>query len=105
MDVLLKVSTDFLTMVHASIVGAGTGVYRVNGNLALSRAVGDKSERPYVSGEQVHKFDNNAITMVQGVPDIVQHPLDAENDQFIILATDGLWDVMSSSEAVNYVHR
>ncbi|CAM9483439.1 unnamed protein product, partial [Hapterophycus canaliculatus] len=25
-------------------------------------------------------------------------------DQFVILASDGLWDVMSSEEAVQYVH-
>ena len=27
-----------------------------------------------------------------------------ETDQFVILASDGLWDVMSSEEAVQYVH-
>lgn len=30
--------------------------------------------------------------------------LKRESDQFIILASDGLWDVMSSDEAVQYVH-
>eukprot|EP00617_Octactis_speculum_P013108 CAMPEP_0185755476 /NCGR_PEP_ID=MMETSP1174-20130828/13967_1 /TAXON_ID=35687 /ORGANISM="Dictyocha speculum, Strain CCMP1381" /LENGTH=332 /DNA_ID=CAMNT_0028434037 /DNA_START=218 /DNA_END=1216 /DNA_ORIENTATION=+ len=67
---------------------AGTGVYRVNGNLAVSRAVGDASEKPYISAK----------------PDILFHELEAEKDQFIIIATDGLWDVMSSEEAVRYVH-
>ncbi len=27
------------------------GIYRVNGNLALSRAIGDQSERPHVTAE------------------------------------------------------
>ena len=27
-----------------------------------------------------------------------------ETDQFVILASDGLWDVMTSEEAVDYVH-
>ena len=27
-----------------------------------------------------------------------------EGDQFIIMASDGLWDVMTSEEAVNFVH-
>lgn len=30
--------------------------------------------------------------------------LKREADQFVILASDGLWDVMSSEEAVQYVH-
>jgi serine/threonine protein phosphatase PrpC len=29
--------------------------------------------------------------------------MDQEGDQFIIIATDGLWDVMTSDEAVQYV--
>lgn len=30
--------------------------------------------------------------------------MNPETDQFVILATDGLWDVMTSEEAVQYVH-
>ena len=30
--------------------------------------------------------------------------INRESDQFVILASDGLWDVMSSEEAVQYVH-
>ena len=30
--------------------------------------------------------------------------INREMDQFVILASDGLWDVMSSEEAVQYVH-
>jgi serine/threonine protein phosphatase PrpC len=66
----------------------GTGVYRINGNLAVARAIGDGTERPFVSGSA----------------DIRAFPMDPEGDQFIILATDGLWDVMSSDEAVTFVH-
>ena len=29
----------------------GMGVYRINGNLAVARAIGDRSERPFVSSE------------------------------------------------------
>ena len=66
----------------------GTGVYRVNGNLALARAIGDRSERPVVTGE----------------PDISILPLQEDVDDFVLLATDGLWDVMTSSEVVAFVH-
>ena len=62
------------------------GIYRVNGNLALSRAIGDRSERPAVTAE----------------PEIISVPV-RKGDQFIIVATDGLWDVMDSDDAVNYV--
>ncbi|KAL3907429.1 MAG: hypothetical protein SGILL_008881 [Bacillariaceae sp.] len=62
------------------------GIYRVNGNLALSRAIGDRAERPHVTAE----------------PEIIAVPVQ-ENDEFIIIATDGLWDVMESADAVSYV--
>jgi serine/threonine protein phosphatase PrpC len=63
------------------------GVYRVNGNLALSRAMGDRSERPAVTAE----------------PDITRIEV-SDQDEFIVVATDGLWDVMSSQEVVTYIH-
>ncbi|KAL7448879.1 hypothetical protein ACHAWC_000999 [Mediolabrus comicus] len=68
-----------------------TGVYRINGNLALSRSIGDRSERPWVSSEV----------------DIKLHTIEEDDDvdSFIILASDGLWDVMSSQEVVSYVHQ
>jgi len=66
----------------------GRGVYRVNGILALSRAIGDRSERPHVTAK----------------PDIVTFPVE-EKDEFIILATDGLWDVIESVEAVDLIQR
>lgn len=65
-----------------------TGVYRINGNLALSRAIGDRSERPWVT---------NSV-------DISHHLIDEENDSFVVLATDGLFDVMTSQEVVEFVH-
>eukprot|EP00529_Nitzschia_sp_RCC80_P024050 CAMPEP_0113515094 /NCGR_PEP_ID=MMETSP0014_2-20120614/40757_1 /TAXON_ID=2857 /ORGANISM="Nitzschia sp." /LENGTH=450 /DNA_ID=CAMNT_0000411631 /DNA_START=248 /DNA_END=1600 /DNA_ORIENTATION=+ /assembly_acc=CAM_ASM_000159 len=63
------------------------GVYRVNGNLALARAVGDRSEKPAVTAE----------------PDIISVPVLDGEDLFILLATDGLWDVMDSQEAVSFI--
>jgi serine/threonine protein phosphatase PrpC len=64
-----------------------SGVYRVNGNLALSRAIGDRSERPAVTAE----------------PEFTIVSLD-EEAQFVVLATDGLWDVMTSQEVVQYIN-
>eukprot|EP00571_Detonula_confervacea_P001428 CAMPEP_0172323268 /NCGR_PEP_ID=MMETSP1058-20130122/48289_1 /TAXON_ID=83371 /ORGANISM="Detonula confervacea, Strain CCMP 353" /LENGTH=398 /DNA_ID=CAMNT_0013039225 /DNA_START=173 /DNA_END=1369 /DNA_ORIENTATION=+ len=65
-----------------------TGVYRINGNLALSRAIGDRSERPWVT---------NSV-------DLAHHIIDEDNDSFVLLATDGLFDVMSSQDVVTFIH-
>mmetsp|Transcript_19399 Transcript_19399/g.27419 ORF Transcript_19399/g.27419 Transcript_19399/m.27419 type:complete len:414 (-) Transcript_19399:33-1274(-) len=46
------------------------GVYRINGNLALSRAIGDRSERPLVSAE----------------PEFTHSVID-ESDEFIVLGS------------------
>ena len=66
----------------------GTGIFRVNGNLALSRAVGDRSERPAVTADP-------ELSVVTLLPE--------QHDEFVVLATDGLWDVMSSDDAVAYI--
>jgi serine/threonine protein phosphatase PrpC len=69
---------------HTARNGYSGGVYRVNRNLSLSRAIGDRSELPFVCS----------------TVDISFIDLDEEKDRFIILATDGLWDVFESSQEV-----
>lgn len=63
-----------------------TGVHRVM-NLSLSRAIGDGFSKPIVSPE----------------PDIRRFRVEEDGDEFCLLACDGLWDVMSSQDAVNFV--
>lgn len=63
-------------------------VHRVR-NLSLSRAVGDRFAKPAVSGEV----------------EIKRFPVKDGKDEFILLASDGLWDVMTSQEVVSYVHK
>jgi len=63
------------------------GFYRV-GNLSVSRAIGDRFARPLVSGQV----------------DIRQLDVQEDEDEFIVLASDGLYDVMSSQGVVNFVH-
>lgn len=60
---------------------------RVNGVLAVTRALGDAYMKDLVTG---HPYTTE--TVIQ--PDI---------DEFIILACDGLWDVCSDQEAVDLV--
>ncbi|KAF1315118.1 putative protein phosphatase, partial [Globisporangium splendens] len=57
-------------------------VPRVNGALAMSRSIGDLSLKPWITCD----------------PEITTHELTAD-DQFLIMATDGLWDVVSSKAA------
>ncbi|XP_068203096.1 protein phosphatase 1L [Palaemon carinicauda] len=67
-----------------------TGVWRVAGILATSRAFGDfplKEPRKLVTAE----------------PDVLTFSLRDHKAHFVILATDGLWDVLTNEEAVAYV--
>lgn len=70
---------------------------RVNANLALSRALGDFNfkSNPRLPPEQ---------QVVTANPDIIEHPLD-EEDEFVVLACDGIWDCMTSQEVVEFVRR
>ncbi|KAL2538944.1 putative protein phosphatase 2C 2 [Forsythia ovata] len=62
------------------------GVCRVNGSLAISRAFGDIHLKDWIISE----------------PEIVKFPLTSDCD-FLILASDGLWDKVSEQEAVDVV--
>lgn len=60
------------------------GVHRVMGRLSLSRALGDWELRPWVSS----------------TPDVTVYTRSPQ-DEFVLLATDGVWDVMSSVEVAD----
>eukprot|EP00546_Thalassionema_frauenfeldii_P004393 CAMPEP_0178913308 /NCGR_PEP_ID=MMETSP0786-20121207/10767_1 /TAXON_ID=186022 /ORGANISM="Thalassionema frauenfeldii, Strain CCMP 1798" /LENGTH=442 /DNA_ID=CAMNT_0020586029 /DNA_START=101 /DNA_END=1426 /DNA_ORIENTATION=+ len=62
-------------------------VHRVK-NLSLSRAIGDSFAKPVVSPE----VDINLFRV-------------HDDDEFIVVASDGVWDVMSSNEVVKFVKR
>eukprot|EP00252_Welwitschia_mirabilis_P002988 TRINITY_DN12_c0_g1_i1.p1 TRINITY_DN12_c0_g1~~TRINITY_DN12_c0_g1_i1.p1 ORF type:complete len:595 (+),score=109.02 TRINITY_DN12_c0_g1_i1:1003-2787(+) len=62
--------------------------YRVYGMLAMSRAIGDRYLKPYV-------ISDPELTFTQRT----------EEDEFLILASDGLWDVFSNKEACDVVRR
>lgn len=65
----------------------------LNGDLAVTRALGDWSMKPLGSA--------SALT---AEPDVEQIIL-TEDDEFLIVACDGIWDVMSNEEAVRLVRR
>eukprot|EP01121_Diplochlamys_sp_Union-15-3_P005265 TRINITY_DN15593_c0_g1_i1.p1 TRINITY_DN15593_c0_g1~~TRINITY_DN15593_c0_g1_i1.p1 ORF type:complete len:234 (+),score=37.67 TRINITY_DN15593_c0_g1_i1:59-703(+) len=68
------------------ITNAGAPVVRgrIFGNLAVSRALGDHAYKRYVISE----------------PYLNKHVL-KENDEFFIVACDGLWDVLSYQQVVD----
>ena len=70
---------------------------RVNGNLALSRALGDFE---FKSNDNLSPYEQ----IVTCVPDIIQHKLNYQDDEFVILACDGIWDCLTSQECVDLVH-
>lgn len=68
---------------------------RVMGNLNLSRSIGDLEYKK-----------NNAIPqkdqMITAYPEVRIENL-VEGDQFLVLACDGVWDMLTSQECVNFV--
>lgn len=64
------------------------GAWRVNGQLAVSRAIGDAEYKPYVTAK----------------PDIEEITLDGTED-FLVLACDGLWDFVSEQQATNAIYK
>ena len=71
------------------------GVTRVNGNLNLSRAIGDlkyKTNSGLPANEQI----------ITAEPD-VKHVALTPEDSFFLLACDGVWDVMTNQQACDFV--
>lgn len=59
---------------------------RVNGVLAVSRAVGDRALK----------------SVVPAVPDVMERPL-LHDDQLLVVASDGLWDIVSEAEVTRII--
>ncbi|KAF2822022.1 protein phosphatase-like protein 2C [Ophiobolus disseminans] len=62
---------------------------RVNGVLAVTRALGDAYMKDLVTG---HPYTTETV-------------IQADQDEFMVLACDGLWDVCSDQEAVDLVRQ
>ncbi|KAL5012876.1 hypothetical protein ScPMuIL_011427 [Solemya velum] len=79
------------------IVAAGGWVEfnRVNGNLALSRALGD-----FVFKKNDKKGPEEQI--VTAHPDVIEKAITPDHE-FLLLACDGIWDVLTNQEVVDFV--
>ena len=64
------------------------GTWRVGGILAVSRAFGDRLLKRYVVSD----------------PEIQEATIGPE-DEFLVLASDGLWDVVKDQDAVSLVEK
>jgi len=62
------------------------GTWRVNGQLAVSRAIGDGEYKPYISAD----------------PDVTTIAMNGSED-FVIVGCDGLWDTVTPEEATDLV--
>lgn len=82
------------------IVNAGgfVDMGRVNGNLALSRGIGDFEFKD----SKVLPPEEQAVT---ALPDVLEHKLNTASDEFIVLACDGIWDCLTSQQVVDFVRR
>ena len=68
---------------------------RVNGIIAVSRAIGD--------WEYKNSSTRPPDMMVTAYPEIIVEQLKPEHD-FMIIACDGIWDCMTSQQAVDFVY-
>uniref|UniRef100_A0A8C9TTY0 Protein phosphatase 1B n=1 Tax=Scleropages formosus TaxID=113540 RepID=A0A8C9TTY0_SCLFO len=76
--------------------GGSVMIQRVNGSLAVSRALGD--------------FDYKCVhgkgpteQLVSPEPEVFEIERSEPNDEFIVLACDGIWDVMANEELCDFV--
>lgn len=70
-------------------------VHRVNGDLSLSRSIGDL------------RYKRNSMLppeaqIISALPDVRVFHRQA-NDEFMVLACDGVWDVLSSQQVVDFI--
>lgn len=72
-------------------------VYRVNGKLNLSRSIGDLryKQNPGLTPDE---------QMISATPDVRVEPRQ-QQDEFLVIACDGIWDVMRNQEVVDFIRQ
>ena len=78
--------------------GGTVMMQRVNGSLAVSRALGDFD---YKRATELPAIEQ----LVSPEPEITVHKRESSTDEFIFLACDGIFDVMSNEEVIAYIRR
>ncbi|CAB9529650.1 Protein phosphatase 2C [Seminavis robusta] len=98
-----RIENNNLKVVEATIQeddGTTSTIYRVqkseNNTLAVSRSFGDFE---YKSNNQLGPDEQAVIA----VPEVRVHSRDATKDMYLVLACDGVWDVMSNEDVAKFV--
>jgi len=86
-----QIEIDRITRAGGYITEQG----RINGNLNLSRSLGDCQYK-------LNKDLPPSAQVITAEPDILVETIHPE-DEFMILACDGVWDIMSNQQAVDFV--
>ncbi|KZC11184.1 Protein phosphatase 1B [Dufourea novaeangliae] len=77
--------------------GGSVMIQRVNGALAVSRALGDYEYKNL-------KDRGPCEQLVSPEPEIFVRDRDDEHDEFLVLACDGIWDVMNNEDLCDFIH-
>lgn len=97
-DEIIQLTTDHKPNVKSEVeriqrCGGVIRNNRVNGNLSLTRALGDSQ---FKKGNDVEKY------IISPVPEITNVDLDG-TEEIIVIGCDGIWDVMSNEEVIKEV--
>lgn len=76
--------------------GGSVMIQRVNGSLAVSRALGDFEYKNVPNRDPCEQ-------LVSPEPEIITEERVKGSDEFLILACDGIWDVMTNDELCDFV--
>jgi len=93
----IKAAEHTVETENVLVEGKRIQIHRIDGQIAVSRSIGDGDFK-----------DNDELPpekqAISCVPDIVEREV-KPNDQFLVLACDGLWDVMENQEVVDFVSK
>lgn len=76
--------------------GGSVMIQRVNGSLAVSRALGDYEYKRVMGKGQCEQ-------LVSPEPEVNVLERDNELDEFLVLACDGVWDVLTNEEICDHI--
>lgn len=78
-----------------TVENCGPGQFRVNGNLNLSRALGDLEYKKDASKRP-------ELQIISATPDVTVQ-LRAQDDEFVVICCDGVWDVKTNEQVVAFI--
>lgn len=91
----LKSETDRVKK-HGGFISNTDGTWRINGRLNLSRSIGDWSMRPFIVPSPTIQHHRRPLREVDGADCV-------DCNEYIVIASDGLFDVMSNKDIVEII--